>query len=268
MSLMMSLGVFFFTQYKLSDRRADQARSGNLHPQAQKFDSSAQLEAELLLQRATTNDAAATAQIEARAPAWRGHIKLTPQLTNLISAGLNAGDLGVRSATLQLDLAAMSVTEDSDSVDRLARQAESNDHATRIWAIWTLGLLANRGVERDRVTELLIFHLGDADVESRHWAVEALSYVGTDATIPPLLKALHDDRTPMIRERAACALAESGMLTNPQRRTAIPTLLGYAEDPALDGQTHTWVYHALRDITGQKLPDDAAAWRRWYENNR
>jgi len=186
----------------------------------------------------------------------------------MIKAGLDAKDLRVRSATIQLDLAAMNVSEDEASVDRLARQAESTDHATRIWAIWTLGLLGNRNIERDRITALLIAHLGDSDMESRHWAVEALSYVGTDATMPPLLKALHDDPTSKIRERAACGLAVSGMYTDEQRHTAIPTLLSYAEDPSLDAQTHVWVYHALRDITAQTLPDNAEAWRNWYDNNR
>jgi hypothetical protein len=26
------------------------------------------------------------------------------------------------------------------------------------------------------------------------------------------------------------------------------------------------VFHALRDITGQNLPDEAAAWRNWYSS--
>ena len=119
-----------------------------------------------------------------------------------------------------------------------------------------------------RFTELLIAQLADSDIDSRHWAVEALSYVGTDDAIPPLLKTMHDDPSPIVRERAACALAESGMLTNQQRQTTIPTLLAYAEDPSLDAQTHAWTYHALRDITAQNLPDDAAAWRRWYDGRR
>jgi hypothetical protein len=269
MSLTTTIGMFFFAQYMSSNaRRAPQNVQSASSRQTGKVETPTQQEAEHLLQRATANDAAATAQIEARAPAWHGRIKLTPQLSSLISAGLNAKDLHVRSATVQLDLAAMNISEDAATVDRLARQAESSDHAARIWSIWTLGLVANRGVERDRITDLLISHLSDSDLDSRHWAVEALSYVGTDATIPPLLKALHDDLSPTIRERAACALAESGMLTNSQRRTAIPTLLVYAEDSSLDAQTHAWTYHALRDITAQNLPDDATAWRNWYDNNR
>ena len=234
----------------------------------QKYDPATQKGAEQLLQRAVSNDAAATTQLDAQAEAWRGRIKLTPQLTKLVSAGLNANDLSVRAATIRVDLAAMNIAEDASSLDRLTAQAESTDHATRIWALWTLGLVANRGIQTDRITALLTAHLSDTDVESRHWAVEALSYAGTDAAIPPLLKALHDDPSPLVRERAACGLAQSGMLTPAQRRTAIPTLIMYAGDPALDAATHAWSYHALRDITSQNLPDDSAAWRKWYEGSR
>jgi hypothetical protein len=72
----------------------------------------------------------------------------------------------------------------------------------------------------------------------------------------------------MIRERAACGLAQSGMLNRQQRRTAIPTLLNYAEDGSLDPDTRKWVFQALRDITGQTLSHDASAWRQWHESNR
>jgi hypothetical protein len=266
---MMILGAFFYAQYMAhKDRIGDnELRSTRPSPSSGALRRPAQKDAEQLLQRAAANDAAALAQIEARAATWRGQIALTPELSRLIAAGLNANDLSVRSATIQLDLAAMNVAPDAATVDRLLAQAESSDHATRIWAIWTLGLLGNRGLQQERITDLLIAHLTDSDIDSRHWAVEALSYVGTDATIPPLLKAMRDDPSPTVRERAACALAQSGMLSNLQRRTTIPTLLTYADDPSLDAQTHAWTYHALRDITAQHLPDDAGAWRNWYSSS-
>ena len=67
----------------------------------------------------------------------------------------------------------------------------------------------------------------------------------------------------MIRERAACGLAQSGMLSDRQRRSAVPRLLDYADDGGMDRQTHEWVFQALRDITGQTLPHDAQVWREW-----
>jgi HEAT repeat protein len=75
---------------------------------------------------------------------------------------------------------------------------------------------------------------------------------------------MHDDPSPLVRERAACSLAQSGMLTQEQRRTAVPQLLNDTDDPALDAQTHAWAFQALTDITGQRLPNDSAAWRSWY----
>jgi len=44
----------------------------------------------------------------------------------------------------------------------------------------------------------------------------------------------------------------------------VPRLLDFADDPSLDPETRKWVYQALRDITGQTLPHDAAAWRTWH----
>jgi hypothetical protein len=101
-------------------------------------------------------------------------------------------------------------------------------------------------------------------VNIRYWAVEGLAYLGTDETIAPLLDVFHDDPSPMIRERAACGLAQSGMLSERQRRTAVPRLLDFAEEFGVDPITRGWVFQALRDITGQSLPRDAAAWRHWY----
>jgi hypothetical protein len=68
----------------------------------------------------------------------------------------------------------------------------------------------------------------------------------------------------MIRERAACSLAQSGMLSASLRLKAVPSLVDFADDPTLDDQTRSWVFQALRDITGQTLPRQAAAWRDWY----
>jgi HEAT repeat protein len=97
--------------------------------------------------------------------------------------------------------------------------------------------------------------------------VEGLSYVGTDETIAPLLQTLHDDPSPMVRERSACALAQCGMLTRQQRQTIVPKLIEFAEDTSLDAQTHSNVYHALRDITAEPLPEDPTAWRKWYSSS-
>jgi HEAT repeat protein len=225
---------------------------------------SAQHQAELLLERAINHYEGANDQIAARAGNWRTHLKLSTQLNSLITTGLNSNDLRVRAAAIEVDLAAMNVAKTADNMESLIRQAEAGPQSQRIWAMWTLGLLGNRGVAPERASQVLVAQLQDSNPDIRHWAVEGLAYLGTNETIAPLLQTFHDDPSPMVRERAACSLAQSGMLTQEQRRSVIPQLLNYTEDASLDAQTHTWVYQALRDITGQNLPNDSSAWRNWY----
>ena len=226
-----------------------------------------QAQAQLLLERAINGYDGAGSQIAERAISWRGRLKLNPQLNSLITTALNANDLRVRAAAIEVDLAALNIEKDSQTSDILVQQAESGTRQQRVWALWELGLLGNRGVDPKRAAEVLVAQLHDSNQEVRHWAVEGLAYLGTDDTIEPLLQAFHDDSSSMVRERAACSLAQSGMLNEQQRRSAIPQLLNFAEDSSLDAQTHGWVYQALRDITGQNLPSEPGAWRDWYRNS-
>jgi len=228
---------------------------------------SPQRQAEVLLERAINHYEGANDQIATRVAGWWGKLKLTPQLNSMITTALNSSDLRVRAAAIELDLSAMGAIKSPATVEHLAQQAQSGPRAQRVWALWELGLLGNRGVEPERVNQVLVSQLQDSDPEVRHWAVEGLAYLGTDETIAPLLKTFHDDASPLVRERAACSLAQSGMLTQAQRRGIVPQLLEYADDSSLDAQTHGWVYQALRDITGQTLPNDTASWRSWYEAN-
>lgn len=165
-------------------------------------------------------------------------------------------------------MAARNLVKDSSTVDRLEPVARRGEQGPRANALWDLGLLGNRGVDADRVAEILLGAVRDDNVNIRYWAVEGLAYLATDAAIAPLLEVFHDDPSPMIRERAACGLAQSGMFSAAQRRTAVPRLLDFAQDGALDAETRTWVFQALRDITGQTLPHDVTAWRQWYAASR
>src|SRR5579872_1324373 len=228
-------------------------------------------QAEILLARAVRRNDGATDEIQSRVESWRGKIKWDSQLSELTTIALNSNDQSVRTSGIEVQLAAYGLAKSEATVDGLVQQAQSTDHAQKIWALWSLGLLGNRGVESDRVVKVLGSHLKgsarDADEESRHWAVEGLALVGTSDTIAPLLDAMHNDPSPMVRERAACSLAESGMLTHEQRLTAVPQLINYSDDPALDARTHAWAFQALADITKQRLPNDSAAWRSWYQTS-
>ena len=225
---------------------------------------SPQNQAELLLERSINHFRGANDHIAARVGGWNGKIKLDERLNNLFMTALNSDDLRVRAAAIEIDIAARNLEKSPVTVDRLEPDARNGEQGPRANALWDLGLLGNRGIEPERAREILLSSIHDPNVNVRYWAVEGLSYLGTDETVAPLLQVLHDDQSPMIRERAACGLAQSGMLSEKQRRNAVPQLLDFADDAALDPETHKWVYQALRDIAGQNLPHDPAAWRNWY----
>ena len=224
-----------------------------------------QSQAELLLERSINHYRGANEQIAARVGSWRGRIALNERLNNLFVTAINSDDLTVRVAGIEVDIAARNLTKDSSTVDRLEAAARDGEQGLRANALWDLALIGNRGVDQARILDILLGSIHDDNVNIRYWAVEGLAYLAIDASIPPLLDSFHDDPSPMIRERAACGLAQSGMFSAAQRRTAVPRLLDFAMDGALDADTHTWVFQALRDITGQTLPHDARRWREWYE---
>jgi hypothetical protein len=227
-----------------------------------------QKQAEALLELAVSHNDGALDQISSRVDRWQGKVKWDTQIATLTTAALNSNDMRVRESGIEVELAAYGLAKNSASLDYLLRTAESPDHAQKIWALWALGLIANRGVQTDRVVQVLTGHLNDSDDDSRRWAVEGLALVGSVQTVEPLLKSMHGDPSPTVRERAACSLAESGMFTHEQRLSAVPTLLSYSDDPSLDAQTHAWAFQALSDITHQRLPNDSNAWRSWYESTK
>lgn len=227
-----------------------------------------QQQAETLLELAVGHSAGAVEQISSHVDRWHGRLHWTSQIASLSTAALNSDDLRVRESGVEVELAAYGLSKNSASLDYLLKTADSPDHGQKIWAFWALGLMANRGVQTEQVVDVLTAHLKDSDVDSRRWAVEALALAGSDQSIEPLLTSMHDDSSPLVRERAACGLASSGLFTPQQRLTAVPRLLDYSDDPSLDVQTRAWVFHALADITHQRLPNDSAQWRSWYDSQR
>ena len=223
-----------------------------------------QSQAELLLERSINHYRGANEQIVTRVDGWRGRIAIDGRLDMLFTTALNSGDLRVRAAAIEVNLAGRDLAKQTTTMDRLEPTARSGERLSRINALWDIALLGNRGVAPERAAEILLTSLADGDEQVRYWAVEGLAYLGSDTVTAPLLDVLRSDPSPLIRERAACGLAQSGMLSERQRRRAVPNLLDLAEDPALDALTRKWVFQALRDITGQSLPHDPGAWREWY----
>ncbi|PYV63943.1 MAG: hypothetical protein DMG95_05515 [Acidobacteria bacterium] len=166
-----------------------------------------------------------------------------------------------------MEVASYNLPKSSTSIDALENTARFGQPQARGMALWKIGLLGNRGVQPARAFEILNASIHDGNDSVRSWAVEGLAYLGTDATVEPLLGVFHDEPDPTIREDAACGLAQSGMLSEKQRRTEVPKLLDFAEDTSLDAKTREWVFQALRDITGWTLPHDPAVWRNWYNQH-
>jgi HEAT repeat protein len=226
---------------------------------------SPQSQAELLLERSINHFRGANEQIAARVDGWRGKIKKSARLDGLFVTAINSDDMRVRAAGLDVNIVVRNLEKSSATVDRLESVARSGEQGPRANALWDLGLLGNRGIQPERVASILLSSIHDENQNVRYWAVEGLAYLGTDETIPTLLDIFHDDPSAAIRERAACSLAQSGMLSEKQRRTAVPRLLDFAGDFSLDPETRGWVFQALRDITGMTLPPDPGAWRHWWD---
>jgi hypothetical protein len=227
-----------------------------------------QQQAELLLERAINRYRGATEEIVARAPGWLGRINSTSRLESLFRMAINSDDMRVRIAAIELNVSARGLSRSSETIDRLEPLARAGAQGPRANALWDIALLGNRGMQRDRAFEIIMSGIHDANENIRYWAVESLAFLGTDDVVEPLLQIFHDDPSAMIRERAACSLAQSGMLNEQQRWRAVPRLLDYAGDYSLDPATRSWVFQALRDISGQSMPPDPSAWRNWYARAR
>ena len=228
----------------------------------------AQQQAEFLLERSINRYRGANEEIMARARGWLGSIRSTPGLESLFRMAISSDDMRVRVAAIEINVSASGLALGPATIDRLEADARNGAPGPRANALWDIALVGNRGIEPERAFEIIRASIHDPNENIRYWAVEGLAFLGTDAVIEPLLQIFHDDRSAMIRERAACSLAQSGMLDAQQRRRAVPRLLDYTEDYSLDPETRGWVFQALRDITGQTLPPDPAAWRLWHQSQR
>jgi HEAT repeat protein len=220
--------------------------------------------AEKLLARAAAGSAEALALVEQNAEAWRGRIAGTPELRAAENRALESGDYRVRSAAVEVHLAANNLPKSPESVTRLIREAQPGG-SNRAWSLLALGMLANRRVETDRVREVLLSYLHDPNEQVRYWAVGGLAFIGNEDVVAPLLAALRSDPAPDVRKQAGMALGRGGMLRPELRRQAVPELISMLEDTAVDAETRAWAHQALVDITGKKMPPDVARWRAWQQ---
>jgi len=225
-----------------------------------------QAEAEQLLQKLAAGESGAADQVLAQSSEWTRTTQRSPKSEQSIGIILNLADLHAREAGLQAEMALDGVAV-SESGFQMVERAVSNP-SQRVWALWMLGALGNRGVDAEHAAKIIGAYLSDPQVDVRAAAVNGLSLVGTDETIPLMLDRFRNDPSPIVQERAACSLAESGMYRHEQRMTAAASFAGWLDDSQLSVAQRAWALHALRDISGQNLGNDPGAWREWYTGAR
>ncbi len=223
-----------------------------------------QQQAERLLQRAVNRFEGAAEEIEARVDSWRGRLHYDGRIESLTHTAYNSADLRVRAAAVEISLAAYGIDKTPEAAQELLQtiSVEQNP-VNKPYLLWTLALLANRGFEQQAIFDVLLDHLNDPEQETRKWAVNSIGMIGASETVPVLLDVFRMESSLIVKERAACNLAESGMLTKEQRESAIPDLVRLADNPVLEPIAQEWVFQALRDITGEAIASDASEWRLW-----
>jgi HEAT repeat protein len=227
----------------------------------------AQQQAQLLMERAINHYQGAIELIDKSVPSWYGQLVVDKgPLAGLLNTAINANDLSVRAASLEITLAGYNLPKTPESVDKLLLRLEAEpDH--RAWLLWILGVLGNRGVELSRLELTFLDRIHDPDQLTRTYVSVGLGLLATDNAIPALIGVFREDPSPQVREMAACSIAQSGMFTEAQRMRAVPDLLKMMDDATLDATTRSWAFQALRDITGAAIGSDPAAWRSWWSQH-
>jgi hypothetical protein len=228
-------------------------------------------QAELLLERSISGFEGANEEIERRLDGWYG-IPFDQSLWTKFNIAMNSADLRVRAAAIEIYLAAANHEEASPEQEEeewvQIVQDAGGKKEDRTWGLWYLGMLGNRQEEPDRIRSVLIEATRDPEVDVRAAATNGLGILGGLDTIPALLEVLRADASAEVRERAACGLAQSGFFTKDERLLAVPGLVEIAGTRGIDEKTRHWSYLALREITGESLPDVAGAWRGWWEERK
>ena len=201
---------------------------------------------ERLLEKAINHYGGAAEEIAKRADGWTGQFKSTPKLETMTSTAYFANDLRVRAIALEIWLAQYGLHKTPEAVDGLIQSLASTDR--KYFVLSNLGILGNRGVEPEKVFNTILLYVNDPDPAARSGAINALGLLGTENTIAPLLQIFRSDSSYDLRERAACNLADSGLLSRELRKKAVPELQRMNEDTNLDQRMKTWVGQALREI--------------------
>ncbi len=206
-------------------------------------------------------------EVLAHSADWTGQTHRSPKADQSILTALDLPDIHAREAALAAELALDAVPQNEAGLSHARRKLwvipASGFGLCGCWVPWE-----TVGVDPEHTAKILESYLADPDVNVRASAVNGLSLLGTDETVVPMLDRFRNDPSPVVQERAACGLAQSGMYTRDQRMIAAASIVGWLDDSLLTPQQRVWSFQALRDISGQNHGTNSAAWRRWYESTR
>ena len=222
-----------------------------------------QAQAEELLDRAIQHDARALDAFEQNVGVWH-HLQRTAQMNELERRSQFSTDLRVRQANADLNLAINGVSKTEATADQLIAQAQA-DAAHRAYYVFSMGMLAGRGVGYDRIYPVLVdYAKNDPNPQVRQWAVEGMRYLGSDEALDQLFNSFTHDPSDAVRDRAGCNVSDCGNFMRKQRMRIVPKLIELAADSQATPQMRNWTFMALREITDQPLASDASVWQDWY----
>jgi len=225
-----------------------------------------QAQAEELLDRAIRHDTRALDVFEQNIGVWHD-LTRTAHMNELERRSQFSTDLRVRQANADLNLAINGVAKTEASADQLIAQAQA-DAAHRAYYVFSMGMLAGRGVGYVRIYPVLVdYAKNDPNPQVRQWAVEGMRYLGSDEALDQLFDSFTHDPSDAVRNRAGCNVSDCGNFMRKQRIRMVPKLIELATDSQTNPQIRNWTYMALREITGQSLPADASAWQDWYSQH-
>ena len=135
-------------------------------------------------------------------PLWRGQLRNTDHLYDLVHTALNSDDLRVRSSPPSKRISPPTISTKRPTALRASSSSFTPIPTTARSVLWQLGALGNRGVEQKLVLAQLLHYVHDGSEVTRYWAVEGLALLGTDATVDPLLdRFAHDPSRPRPQTR-------------------------------------------------------------------
>jgi hypothetical protein len=197
-----------------------------------------------LLGQLAARKSGAADEVLAHSAEWTGQTQRSPKADQSILTALDLPDIHSREAALAAELALDAVPQNEAGLSQLKEAL--GDPSQRVWALWMLGALGNRGVDPEHTAKISspIWDPGERTSPRGEWSLPAR----TDETVVPRLDRFQNDPSPVVQERAARGLATGA--TRDQRDSAA-SIAGWLMTPLPHTPATGLVLPGSRDISGQ-----------------